>query len=95
MRPIEYGIESGDVRIRFNRGTTTLAFKFQNGIIISVDSRASAGYFVSSPHVHKVLKINKYILGTMAGGAADCLYWERVLSKQCRYSCAFLTKNSN
>merc|ERR1712106_611757 len=22
--------------------------------------------------------------GTMAGGAADCTYWERVLSKQCR-----------
>lgn len=22
--------------------------------------------------------------GTLAGGAADCVYWDRVLSKQCR-----------
>jgi 20S proteasome subunit beta 5 len=25
-----------------------------------------------------------YLLGTMAGGAADCQYWERVLGMQCR-----------
>ena len=24
------------------------------------------------------------MLGTMAGGAADCSFWERVLSEQCR-----------
>lgn len=32
----------------------------------------------------KIIEINKYLLGTMAGGAADCTYWERVLAKQCR-----------
>ena len=26
----------------------------------------------------------RYLLGTMAGGAADCQYWERVLGMQCR-----------
>jgi 20S proteasome subunit beta 5 len=25
-----------------------------------------------------------YLLGTMAGGAADCQYWERVLGMECR-----------
>ena len=30
-------------RIRFAHGTTTLAFKFQGGIIVAVDSRASMG----------------------------------------------------
>jgi 20S proteasome subunit beta 5 len=34
--------------------------------------------------VRKVLPINEYMVGTMAGGAADCMYWERLLSKQCR-----------
>lgn len=32
----------------------------------------------------KVIEINPYLLGTMAGGAADCSYWERVLGVQCR-----------
>jgi len=32
----------------------------------------------------KIVEINDYLLGTLAGGAADCVYWDRVLSKQCR-----------
>ena len=32
----------------------------------------------------QVIEINPYLLGTMAGGAADCSYWERVLAKHCR-----------
>ena len=46
MKPIENGIESRDIRIRFTHGTTTLAFKFQGGIIVSVDSRASGGSYI-------------------------------------------------
>lgn len=30
---------------------------------------------VASGTVKKVIEINKYLLGTMAGGAADCQYW--------------------
>jgi 20S proteasome subunit beta 5 len=37
-----------------------------------------------SGSVKKIIEINQFLLGTMAGGAADCTYWERVLSKQCR-----------
>ena len=32
----------------------------------------------------KVIEINPYLLGTMAGGAADCQYWETYLGIQCR-----------
>lgn len=28
-------------------GTTTLAFKFQHGVIVAVDSRATAGSYIS------------------------------------------------
>lgn len=66
------------------KGTTTLGFKFDGGIIIAVDSRASSGQYISSQTVMKVLEINDYLLGTMAGGAADCQYWERVLGMECR-----------
>lgn len=30
----------------------------------------------------KVIEINPYLLGTMAGGAADCSFWERNLGIQ-------------
>jgi len=93
--PLPYGIdpisniqpftqEDSNVKIRFNHGTTTLAFKFQHGVIVAVDSRATAGNWIASQTVKKVIEINPYLLGTMAGGAADCSFWERVLAKQCR-----------
>lgn len=68
----------------FQRGTTTLGFVFQGGVLIAVDSRASMGSFVSDETVRKVIEINDYLLGTMAGGAADCQYWERYLGMLCR-----------
>ena len=77
---------SGDdkIKINFAHGTTTLAFKFQHGVIVAVDSRATAGSYIASQTVKKVIEINPYLLGTMAGGAADCSYWERVLAMRCR-----------
>lgn len=40
-----------------------------------MDSRATAGSYIASGTVKKVIEINPYLLGTMAGGAADCQYW--------------------
>jgi len=74
----------GDMKIKIQHGTTTLGFKFKGGVIIAVDSRATAGPYIASQTVKKVIEINPYLLGTMAGGAADCSFWERVLSKECR-----------
>lgn len=71
-------------RMKFDKGTTTLAFKFQGGVIVSVDSRASQGSYVGSQTVKKVIEISSHLVGTMAGGAADCLFWERNLGMQCR-----------
>ena len=34
------------VKIEFAHGTTTLAFKFQHGVIVAVDSRATAGSWI-------------------------------------------------
>jgi len=76
--------DGSEAKINFRHGTTTLAFKYQGGIIIAVDSRATGGMYIFSGNVKKIIPINRYLMGTMAGGAADCMYWERVLSKQCR-----------
>ncbi|KAL0270448.1 UNVERIFIED_CONTAM: hypothetical protein PYX00_007860 [Menopon gallinae] len=72
------------LKIHFDHGTTTLGFKYKNGIVLAVDSRATGGQFIGSQSMKKIVEINDYLLGTLAGGAADCVYWDRVLSKQCR-----------
>ncbi len=61
-----------------------MAFKFQHGIIVSVDSRSTMGSYIASQTVKKIIEINPHLLGTMAGGAADCSFWERNLGMQCR-----------
>ncbi|KAF8136428.1 20S proteasome subunit [Boletus edulis] len=71
-------------KIKIQHGTTTLAFRYQGGVIVAVDSRATAGSYVASGTVKKVIEINPYLLGTMAGGAADCQYWETYLGVHCR-----------
>ncbi|OMH82385.1 Proteasome subunit beta type-5 [Zancudomyces culisetae] len=103
-----------DSIIKLAHGTTTLSFKFKNGIIVATDSRATSGnvigtcqifltifkrsvvanpsrhtnikntHKIASQTVKKVIEINPYLLGTMAGGAADCSYWERELGRRCR-----------
>lgn len=68
----------------FKKGTTTLGFVYKEGILIAVDSRASMGSYIGSQKVRKVIEINDYLLGTMAGGAADCSFWERRLAMWCK-----------
>ena len=83
--------------IKLAHGTTTLGFRFQGGIIIATDSRATAGDWIASQTVKKVIEINDSLLGTMAGTAAvrilpsktlDCLLTQ--LQKDCQYWLAYL-----
>jgi len=80
-----YDMDSGKgIKLAFDKGTTTLAFKYQGGVCVCADSRATGGQYIGSNSVKKIIEINDYLLGTMAGGAADCVYWERVLAERCR-----------
>jgi len=76
--------QGAEKHIKMLHGTTTLAFKYKDGVVVAVDSRASAGAYIASQTVKKVIEINPFLLGTMAGGAADCSYWERYLGMRCR-----------
>ncbi|CAN0080011.1 unnamed protein product [Laminaria digitata] len=68
--------------LRLSHGTTTVALVFEGGLIAAVDSRASMGSFVGSRTTQKVIPVSDRILGTMAGGAADCSFWLRYLGMQ-------------
>lgn len=39
------------IKIRFAHGTTTLAFKFKHGVIVAVDSRATAGSWIGELYI--------------------------------------------
>jgi 20S proteasome subunit beta 5 len=88
MRPAAVQVKSFEREViemvKPRHGTTTLGFIFQGGVIIAVDSRATQGSVISSQTVKKVIEINPFLLGTMAGGAADCMFWQRYLGMQCR-----------
>lgn len=72
------------IAMKFAKGTTTLSFVYKGGICVCADSRATGGQYIGSQSVQKIIVINDYLVGTMAGGAADCMYWQRVLSEHCR-----------
>ncbi|XP_005534258.1 PREDICTED: proteasome subunit beta type-5 [Pseudopodoces humilis] len=54
------------------------------GVTVAVDSRATAGSYIASQSVRKALGITRHILGTLAGGAADCSFWQRLVARQSR-----------
>ncbi|KAL8916117.1 MAG: hypothetical protein Q9172_006443 [Xanthocarpia lactea] len=84
LRAVTDDYSNPNCPIKLAHGTTTLAFRFQGGIIVATDSRATAGDWIASQTVKKVIEINNCLLGTMAGGAADCQYWLAYLGMQCR-----------
>lgn len=73
--------------IKIAHGTTTLAFRFKGGIIVATDSRATAGNWIASQTVKKVIEINPMLLGTMAGGAAVCPWISQALQTELMVDC--------
>ena len=69
--------EGADHMVKMLHGTTTLAFKYKNGVVVAVDSRASAGAYIASQTVKKVIEINPFLLGTMSG--FQIIFWLNVL----------------
>ncbi|ALC40671.1 Prosbeta5 [Drosophila busckii] len=84
LKKIQSNADKTGIKINFDHGTTTLGFKYQGGVILAVDSRATGGQYIGSQSMKKIVEINQFLLGTLAGGAADCVYWDRVLAKECR-----------
>ncbi|KAF3698955.1 Proteasome subunit beta type-11 [Channa argus] len=67
-----------------SHGTTTLGFIFQGGVIAAADTRASAGGLVACPGVHKITAIHSHLVVTSSGSGADCMLWERILTREIR-----------
>ncbi len=55
----------------YKTGTTTLALKCKDGVVLGSDTRVTAGYFVAHKIGKKIFMIRPYIAVTIAGVVAD------------------------
>src|ERR671923_1868735 len=53
------------------KGTTTCALTCKDGVVLTADTRASAGYFIADRHTQKIYKVDRHLGITLAGGVAD------------------------
>nr|MDO8083746.1 hypothetical protein [Candidatus Sigynarchaeum springense] len=55
-------------------GTTTLALKAKDAVIVATESQATAGYLVATKTAQKLFQITDHVAATISGGVADCQY---------------------
>ena len=55
----------------YKTGTTTLALKCKDGVILGSDTRVTAGYFIAHKVGRKIFMIRPYLALTIAGVVAD------------------------
>ncbi len=59
------------IRDILKTGTTTVAIKCRDGIVLGADTRVTTGYFIAHKHGKKIHMITPYIAVTIAGVVAD------------------------
>lgn len=64
-------------------GTTLVAIKFQNGVVVGADSRTSVSGYVSHRYAHKIEKITPHCLLARSGSAADTQLVAHAVRQEC------------
>ena len=61
-------------------GTTVLAIKYEKGVVIAGDRRATEGYQVAERRMEKVFKTDSHSAIAIAGAAGPCLEMTKLFS---------------
>ncbi len=64
------------------QATTVLAIKYQQGVIIAGDRRATEGYQIAERRIEKVFKIDDYSAMAIAGAAGPCIEMARLFQTE-------------
>jgi proteasome beta subunit len=64
------------------QATTVLAIKYQQGVIIAGDRRATEGYQIAERRIEKVFKIDEYSAMAIAGAAGPCIEMARLFQTE-------------
>lgn len=67
------------------QGTTVLALKYQEGVLVAGDRRATAGNIVMYDRTDKVLELDRYCVMAIAGVPATAFEMARVLEHSYKY----------
>jgi proteasome beta subunit len=65
-------------------GTTTVATKYKNGVVVAADHRASGGTFIMSKNAQKIHKLNSKTVTTISGLVSDAQYIIRLTRAEMR-----------
>ncbi len=77
------GLTSSSMGI--TQGTTVLAFRYQDGVMVGGDRRATAGNTVMYDRTDKVLELDRYCVMAIAGVPATAFEMARVLEHSFKY----------
>jgi len=79
----------GDVKStvegRVLHGTTTVAIKFKDGVVLAADKRATAGYYIAHKKVKKIAKIDRKAALTISGLVADAQMLADIVKSEIEY----------
>ncbi len=64
------------------KGTTVLALKYRDGVVIAGDRMATEGYQVSARRIEKVYKMDEYSAIAIAGAAGPCIEMARLFQTE-------------
>lgn len=65
--------QRGAGSIAVPQATTVLAVKYQHGVVIAGDRRATEGFQIADRRIEKVFKIDEYSAMAIAGAAGPCI----------------------
>ncbi len=95
LREQGYGIDFKEDHIRVQQGnssnpsitlgTTVLALKYRNGVLVAGDRRATAGNVVMYDRTDKVLELDRYSVMAIAGVPATAFEMARILEHSFKY----------
>ncbi len=80
--PAESSAFSQETLGKVPHGTTVLALKFRDGVVIGGDRMATEGYQVSARRIEKVYKTDDYSAIAIAGAAGPCLEMARLFQTE-------------
>ncbi len=70
----------GSSGVSIPEGTTVLAFRFSDGVLVAGDRLATEGHRVASRDVEKVFSTDRYSLMAISGAAGPCIEMGKILS---------------
>jgi len=71
--PPAWDSSKGGAVVSVPQATTVLAIKYQQGVVIAGDRRATEGFQIADRRIEKVFKIDEYSAMAIAGAAGPCI----------------------